>query len=442
MPKIAFIDLTFNWPPIGGCWIDTLNIMRGLQRAGLDTRLFVPQFQSYYPRGRIETDLPVPITLIPFNRLTYNFATVRRRFGDLIREFNPDLLFLADGYAMKGHLLDLIAPERTILRFYAYEILCTNLHYYRYHENRVCDRGFLTDPDECRRCWFRRVPAWIRALQILMRWPERHPVLHFSQEVIASAAFTRSYWNCLKEKLNRLGCAVVYNGFIASMLKDYVRDVRIIPSGVDTDLFRPAESLSMADGGLEYPIKVFLPGRANDPLKGLDVLREAVGFLRAKGLSVEAHYTAAMQSQRPEPWMINHGWVSHEHLPALYREMDIVVVPSTWIEPFGITALEGMAVGLPVVASRTGGLAESVVHGETGFHFRPGCADELAVRLEDLVRSPDLRAKMGWNGRVRVQNEYTWDRIIDRHYLPMIWELLGRQVVEKPQPIRTLAGTL
>lgn len=402
--------------------------MQGLQRSGLEVRLFAPRFQSYYPRGRIETDLPIPVTLIPFNRLTYNFAAVRRRFGALVREFQPDLVFLADGYAMKAHLLDLLGPERTILRLYAYELICTNLHYYRYHENRICDFGFLEYPDECPRCWFRRMPWWGRALQILLHWPERHPVLHFSQEVLGACAFTQSYWRRLRESLGHLACAIVYNSFIASMLEPHVRDVRVFPSGVDTMAFSPREASSIADGSQGSPVRVFLSGRANDPLKGLAVLCEAVRLLRAKGLAVEVHYTAALEGPKPEPWMVNHRWVPHEDLPDLYRMMDIVAVPSTWIEPFGITAVEGMAAGLPVVASRTGGLAESVVHGETGYHIEPGRADELAARLDELIRSPRLRAEMGRNGRARVQTHYDWGRIVERHYLPLIYKLMSRRV--------------
>jgi len=427
VPRVAFIDLTFNWPPVGGCWIDTFNVMAGLQRAGFEVRLFAPKFETYYPRGRIKTDLPFPVTLIPFNRLTYNFVAVRRRFGALVREFDPDVVFLSDGYAMKAHLFDLIDPARTVLRLYAYEILCTNLHYFRYHENRICEYGFLDDPDECRRCWFRRVPAWIRALQILVGWPERHPVLHFSQEAIAARAFTKQYWTQLKHNLRRLGCAIVYNSFIASFLEPYVDNVRVIPSGVDTEVFSEPDSMSLADGATDRPVRVFLPGRANDPLKGLETLRLAASLLRARGVNLEVHYTAAMEGPRPEPWMVNHGWVSHEDLPALYRQMDIVVVPSTWVEPFGITAVEGMSVGLPVVASRIGGLAESVVHEETGCHFEAGHADELADCLETLIRSPKMRAVLGANGSRRARDRYDWSKIVERHYLPLVTEFIGRR---------------
>lgn len=402
--------------------------MKGLQRSGVEVRLFAPDFQAYYPRGRIETDLPVPVTLIPFNRLSYNFAAVRRRFGALVREYEPDFVFLADGYAMKAHLIDILGPERTILRLYAYELICTNLHYYRYHENRVCDLGFLEHPDECRRCWFRRIPGWVRALQILFHWPERHPVLHFSQEVLGAGAFTHSYWMRLRGTLIYLACAIVYNSFIASLLESYVRDVRVIPSGVNTRDFCPREASSIADGSPGRPVKVFLPGRANDPLKGLAVLREAARLLRAKGLAVEVHYTAAFETPELEPWMVSHCWMRHEQLPDLYRKMDIVVAPSTWIEPFGIAVVEGMAMGLPVVASRIGGMAESVVHGETGYHVEPGRADELAACLEELVRSPERRAQMGRNGRVRAENCYDWDTMVEQHYLPLIHDLMARRL--------------
>ncbi len=414
-PRFAFVDLTFNWPPVGGCWIDTHHIIQRIQKRGAKVCLFVPDFQTYYPRGYIQTEMPYPVVTIPFNRFSYNFSTVMKRFGKRVEEFQPDLIFLSDGYQMKNHLMTALGAHRCILRFYAYELLCINLHYYRYHEDRICTEGFFHNPKECHRCWFRRMPAIGRGIQIAIDWPETHPKLHFSQEYLASLAFSEGYHQTLMENFNRLNTAVVYNDFMKGQLSPYVSNIHIIPSGVDTERFSPTEDRTEDN----EPVKIFLPGRANDPLKGLPVLINALNRLAKEGLKIELHYTAAMNCDSQEPWLVNRGWVNQDELPGLYSEMDIVVVPSTWIEPFGITALEGMASGLPVVASRIGGLAHSVVHDQTGYHFEPGDANGLAQALRTLIVDHALRKQFGQNGRERVLKHYDWNRIVDNHYVSL-----------------------
>ncbi|MGI6458042.1 MAG: glycosyltransferase family 4 protein [bacterium] len=416
VPRIACVDLTFNWSPVGGCWVDTYHVLKGLQSRGAKVHLFMPDFQRYYPRGKVEGDLPFPHSKIEFNRFTFNFSSVIRRFREQVENFKPDLIFLTDGYFMKNHLMTAFNPQRCISRFYSYELLCINLHHHRYHEQRNCDTNFLENPAECHRCWFQRMPAAGRAFQIALGMKEKHPRLHFSQEYLASLAFTEAYREKLRENLSNLRGAIVYNDIMKGMLARVTPNIYKIPSGVDSRVFTPGTGTANS----EKPIRIFLPGRANDPLKGMQVLIDACEHLAAEQVSFEVHYTAAMDCPSDQPWLINRGWVPPEHLPDLYREMDIVVVPSTWVEPFGITALEGMAGALPVVASNIGGLAETVVDGVTGYHFEAGNAEQLAQCLIRLIRNPELRKQMGQEGRLRVEEQYDWDVILDTIYMPLV----------------------
>jgi len=113
------------------------------------------------------------------------------------------------------------------------------------------------------------------------------------------------------------------------------------------------------------------------------------------------------------------GWLSHEETFAYYEQSDICVVPSVWREPFGLVAVEAMAAGLPVCASDIGGLRDIVVHGETGFLFPPGDGKKLAAKIERLLDDAALRGAMGNAGYERVLALYTWDAVVERHYLPM-----------------------
>jgi type III pantothenate kinase len=104
------------------------------------------------------------------------------------------------------------------------------------------------------------------------------------------------------------------------------------------------------------------------------------------------------------------GRVSRDELPALLRSADVLVtVP--WYEPFGITALEAMACGVPVVASAVGGLIDSVVNEVTGLHVPPRDPERLADALQTLLAAPRRRAQMGRAGVRRARQLYDWNRI-------------------------------
>ena len=89
------------------------------------------------------------------------------------------------------------------------------------------------------------------------------------------------------------------------------------------------------------------------------------------------------------------GWIPKERVEEVCGDATVVVVPSLWPEPLGLVALEAGAAGRPVVASRIGGLAESVVDGETGFLVPPGDDAELADRIGVLLGDSCLARSIG-----------------------------------------------
>ncbi|HET9781675.1 MAG TPA: glycosyltransferase family 4 protein [Candidatus Dormibacteraeota bacterium] len=91
----------------------------------------------------------------------------------------------------------------------------------------------------------------------------------------------------------------------------------------------------------------------------------------------------------------------------------IATVCAARLEPFGLTAVESMACGTPVVAIREGGFRESVVDGETGLLVEPD-ADSLAEAIRCLVEEPATAARMGAAARSRVLDEWTWDHTVSR----------------------------
>ncbi len=91
-----------------------------------------------------------------------------------------------------------------------------------------------------------------------------------------------------------------------------------------------------------------------------------------------------------------------------------VVVTTPWYEPFGLTPLEGMACGRPVVGSAVGGITFTVQDGVTGFLVPPRDPEALATRLGDLLDRPGLRDRMGDAARVRVERSFTWPTVASR----------------------------
>jgi glycosyltransferase involved in cell wall biosynthesis len=83
-----------------------------------------------------------------------------------------------------------------------------------------------------------------------------------------------------------------------------------------------------------------------------------------------------------------------EDIPAHLRLCWVTVVPSIHPEPFGLVAVESLASGVPVVASRTGALPEIVIDGVAGALFRPGDPDDLAKVLIGILQSPERRHQL------------------------------------------------
>lgn len=114
---------------------------------------------------------------------------------------------------------------------------------------------------------------------------------------------------------------------------------------------------------------------------------------------------AEMLRDSPEN-VICHGRVSQEELHRLWGTLDIYFQPSRY-EGLCITAIEAMAVGLPVVASDIDGLSESIIDSETGFLIEQGDIDGYCTKLQFLSNNPDYRERLGTAGKARASEFYS-----------------------------------
>ena len=172
------------------------------------------------------------------------------------------------------------------------------------------------------------------------------------------------------------------------------------------------------------PARVLYAGQLHE-YKGVHTLLEAVARLgcgpRRRSLEVSvagdgpAGYVSRLRalaeaSGQPVAFL---GRVAHDALPAVYRSHDALVFPSVWREPFGLTHLEAMASGTPVVSTVEGGPREFLEDGENALVFRADDPAALAAQLERLLDDHVLARRLARAGRRCVEERFTLSRYVD-----------------------------
>jgi glycogen(starch) synthase len=107
------------------------------------------------------------------------------------------------------------------------------------------------------------------------------------------------------------------------------------------------------------------------------------------------------------------GWVESAKIPALLNSATVVLIPSRVIEGFGLVAMEAAMMGRPVVASRSGGLPEVVIHGQTGLIVDRDDSNALATAIAYLLDRPNVAAQMGQAARKRALTKFGWEPHVD-----------------------------
>ena len=213
--------------------------------------------------------------------------------------------------------------------------------------------------------------------------------------------------------------------------------IAVIPCGVDTELFAPGDQqAARAALGLDDRPRLVYVGRLS-PIKGLETLLDAMARLRAAGSRTqlcivggdtdepldghEGELRARLNRLDLADTVTFVGALPQERLRTWYVAADATVLPS-YYESFGMVALEAMACGSPVVASRVGGLQTTVRHGVTGVLVRDHDAAALADTLEGVLDDADLRWRLGREG-VRWAAQHRWPCVAEavcREYAALV----------------------
>ena len=253
-----------------------------------------------------------------------------------------------------------------------------------------------------------------------------------------------------------LGCSDYVTEEIRTAFPPLAERCRTLHNGVDVERFSPLEPAAARTGRK----RILFVGRVS-PEKGVHDLLEAFALVlrdqpgtelvivgpaevrlpreymlaltdKQRIRRLESFYTekaessyienlrGTVRSLKLEGRVTFAGPVPHAELTDHYRAADVFIFPPIWDEPFGVPPIEAMACGVPVVATRSGGISETVVDGETGLLVEPGDATALAQAMQRLLADDDLRLGMGRAGRQRALALFSFDRVVEdlaRHYV-------------------------
>jgi len=201
--------------------------------------------------------------------------------------------------------------------------------------------------------------------------------------------------------------------------------VEIIPNGIDVSKFHVEVDCQRVRGryGVGPNEKLVLYVGRLVPQKGVEYLIRAVPSISRKHPSAKFIIVG-------DGWLrdhlesvartTNHGWkikfigfIPDSEMSALMSCADVLVVPSIY-EPFGIVALEGMAAGVPVVASKVGGLTEVIEHDRTGVHVYPRNPDSIAWGIDHVLSDPGHASWMAQKAHEKVKNMHSWESIASK----------------------------
>ena len=245
----------------------------------------------------------------------------------------------------------------------------------------------------------------------------------------------RSDWDGPRRAIRNADCVLANSRFTAGLLKQVGVEserIEIVHPGCDVARFQPtavSNDVRKAILGRHAQGKIILTVGRLVPRKGHDVMIRAlprvlkdipdacyliVGSGPAKPMLEELTFSMGVHGN-----VIFLENVGDAELPDIYGMCDVFVMPSRAdlkacdVEGFGIVYLEANACGKPVIAGRSGGIADAVVDGETGLLVPPDSPETLAESVCQVLTHKEYAERLGQQGRERAIREFSWDAIAD-----------------------------
>lgn len=223
-------------------------------------------------------------------------------------------------------------------------------------------------------------------------------------------------------------CSLKHITCISTSLRDSLRNAgvhygesRVIYQGIPLDSFPVKES----PGIVSNPASILYTGQLY-AYKGVHTLLKATAIAaenmpgRIARISIvgsgDAAYTDELKGLANKlPVSVDFiERVPHEEMPAIYRSHDIFVFPSIWDEPFGLTHIEAMASGTPVITTSHGGHSECFTDGENALFFEKGDENQLAVCIHQLIEDAHIGPHLAQNARILVEKQLSLSGYVDK----------------------------
>lgn len=396
--RICFVVHKLPPESLGGTEVYTRSLARALAAQGHYVQIFAPSVTVQQTEMVREADgvevmrVPLPAERASENPAaqfwhTFRDRTLESRFAHFVQQARPDVVHFQHVQGVSARLIALAGPRPRFATLHDYWYFCGNSQLVR------PDRSPCAGPSAgCRNCvdcaTARADLTPLRALRPLVALPlaYRNQTLRAATSLIdhffAPSAFLRDRY--------------VEQGF------DGAR-IQVIENGMDLErLHAGGEAARPAGNGLRVGYLGALAWQ-----KGPHVLVDAFNRLPADTTArLTLHgsgdafpaYAATLRATVRHPAISLAAPVPYDDVGRVLRTFDVLVVPSLWYENSPLVIQEAYALGIPVVASNLGALAEKVADGRTGRLFPPGDAAALATLLQDLSVHPEQLA--AWRDQI------------------------------------------
>ena len=392
---MRILVITNYYPPyfVGGYELGCRDVVEGLSGCGHDVSVLTSVFGVGRPESRdgiyrwLETDLPSgsPGFTSDLPRLLVKETRNRNAFNRLCRTFRPDVVYAWNLTYIS--VSSIFAAQRAGIP--------------------VC--YFVSD-------------VW------LSQWESDSWVAQWNGEVEFSRRLLLSPLRLLLNLLGLLPKGMLdlrHVQFASEYLKRTtltagkpVENAKVFHWGVDVAQFRCLEKTS-APKRLLYVGQLIASKGISTALEAFKLIVEQPRYRGLRltvvgGPDYNSQVGRLISTMGIEQYVHLMGQKPREELPRIYREHDILVFPSLWEEPFSITLLEGMASGLAIVSTCTGGSGEILADEENALIFPKGDAARCADQILRLVNSPDLFERVRNKGRQLVEDHFRIERMVEK----------------------------
>ena len=393
---MRFLFLTNFYPPadLGGWEQWCQEIAVEFRRRGHDVAVLTSRFRretvqeiepSIHRELYLESDLEYYQPLDFFTKLRARDRANERCLSEAVAKIKPDLVFIWGMWQLNSQLAviaETLCPKRVVYYFCGLWPIA--------EEERNPHTSYWSH--------YRLPVGWL-ALKMLARRRSRKPNCH-------DFACVSQY---ILQTYERYG----------------FRGGRVIYGGIDTKAFaRPAPKAIAVGNEAPGPLRLLFAGTISHE-KGVDTAVKAMVHLAQRYDHAEVQLSVVgyghpgfvstleglIERENITAYVTFHGRVPKEQMAGLFHEHDVLLFTSTWEEPLARMMMEGLAAGVAVISTPTGGSPEAITHGKNGLLFETGSALDLAAKIQLLLDQPHLARELAAAGRQTAVTRFDFQRM-------------------------------